>query len=243
MNSFTAYLRSISIDPEYPGDKYPFNLPAVRQLDDLPFHPEVTFFVGENGSGKSTLIEALAMASGMNAEGGSKNLHFSTRATHSDLHHALKVVRGASRPKDGYFLRAESFYNVASAVDDVDHGALTSYYGGKSLHAQSHGEAFLALVRHRFYGSGLYIMDEPEAALSVARQMELLAEMYRLVQDNSQLIIATHSPILLSYPGSVIYHISDEGIRKVDYEDTEQYQMTKYFLGNYQAILQNILQK
>lgn len=247
MNSLdtSTYLLNMSLDSQYKNhDQYPFSLPAVRALDTLNFHPKVTFLIGENGSGKSTLIEALAMAVGFNAEGGSRNFNFSTSATHSQLYQLLKVARGVVRPRDGFFLRAESFYNVASAVDDnnKEAGGLLDAYGGKSLHQQSHGESFMSLVRHRFRGQGLYIMDEPEAALSVSRQMEFLALMHKLVQNKSQLVIATHSPILLSYPDATIYQISDDEIKTVNYEETEQYQLTKYFLSNYQTMLKEILQ-
>lgn len=242
----STYLISASLDEEHrERDEYPFNLPAVQGFREMRFHPSVTFLVGENGSGKSTLVEALAVALGFNAEGGSRNFNFATRETHSELHEHLNIVRGIKRPKDGLFLRAESFYNVATAVDRLnDEGGdspLTASYGGKSLHQQSHGESFISLIRHRLQGMGLYVMDEPEAALSVARQLEFLALMHELIHKGSQLVIATHSPVILSYPDAAIYQIDKTGIQAVAYEETEQYQLTRYFLNNYEAMLREVL--
>jgi predicted ATPase len=216
---------------------YPFNLPVIRDLDTLAFHPRVTFLVGENGSGKSTLIEALAVAWGFNAEGGSQNFQLSTRASHSPLHQHLRKVRGALRPHDGFFLRAESFFNVASYVEDVGVGG----YGHTPLHEQSHGEAFFALFDNRFRGDGLYILDEPEAALSPQRQLSFLARLHELVLSRSQFIIATHSPILLGYPDAWIYQASERGLERVEYEDTEHFQVTRNFLNRRQTFLDILL--
>jgi predicted ATPase len=216
---------------------YPFNLPVVRDLDRLAFHPRVTFLVGENGSGKSTLIEALAMAWGFNAEGGSTNVNFSTRASHSSLSQYIRRIRGALRPIDGYFLRAESFFNVASYVEEIG----VSGYGDTPLHEQSHGEAFFALFDNRFRGDGLYILDEPEAALSPQRQLSFLARLHELVLARSQFIIATHSPILLGYPDAWIYQASERGLDRVDYEETEHFQVTRNFLNRRQTFLDILL--
>ncbi|WP_428155458.1 AAA family ATPase [Brevundimonas sp.] len=183
---------------------YPFNLPAVRSLDRLAFHPSVTFLVGENGSGKSTLIEALAVAWGFNAEGGGREHQFQTRTSHSPLHRFVRPVRSPQRVQDGFFLRAESFFTTASYLED--HGA--DRFGDKPLHEQSHGESFFALFDNRFIGDGLYILDEPEAALSPSRQLSFLSRLHELVNARSQLIIATHSPILLGYPNAWIYQVS-----------------------------------
>ena len=224
-------------------DAYPFSIPAVRNLDALALHPRVTFLVGENGSGKSTLIEGIAVAAGFNAEGGSQNFNFTTRASESPLHSALRLVRGIRRPRSGFFLRAESFFNVASEVerlDQIDPGLLASY-GGKSLHEQSHGESFLALVNERFGEDGLYLMDEPEAALSPQRQLALLVAFDRLVQqDRSQLIVATHSPILLAYPAARIYSLDEQGVAEVEYEKTEHYSLTRDFLLNRDRYLRRL---
>lgn len=219
-------------------EQYPFCIPAVRHLQRLEFHPAVTFFIGENGSGKSTLLEAIATKYGFNAEGGSKNFNFSTEETHSDLHDYLRLERGVLRPTDGFFLRAESFYNVASEIDRL---GVERAYGGKSLHGQSHGEAFLSLLQYRFQGDGLYLLDEPEAALSPQRQLSVLTLMHRLIYHQSQLIIATHSPILLAYPNARIYLFSENGISEMPYTDTEHYQITKDFLNRHERMLQLLL--
>jgi predicted ATPase len=221
-------------------DRYPFSLPAVRHLDQLTFHPAVTFIVGENGSGKSTLLEAIAVALGYNAEGGSRNLRFGTRDSHSPLHEHLRIVRGYRRPRDGYFLRAESFFNVASALEQLGPGAFDCY-GGHSLHEQSHGESFMALLNHRFDGQGLYVLDEPEAALSPQRQLAALARIHQLVKAGSQFIIATHSPILMAYPDARIYACLPDGLRRTDYEDTEHYQVTLEFLRDPRRMLDTLL--
>ncbi|KYF84368.1 AAA family ATPase [Sorangium cellulosum] len=225
-----GFIRSVQLLRERVEDfsRYPFSIPAVRALEELALDPKVTFLVGENGSGKSTLIEALALLAGFNAEGGSKSFNFATRRSESELHAAMRLVRGARREKNGFFLRAESFFNVATQVDEL--GA-TQFYGGTSLHEQSHGESFLALVKHRFKPESLFFLDEPEAALSPARQLTLLAHMHELVErGRSQFIIATHSPIVLAYPGATIYRLSEDGIAEVAYEETEHFALTRDFL-------------
>ena len=218
-------------------DVYPFNVPAVRTTDALAFHPRVTFLVGENGSGKSTLIEALAVAWGFNAEGGSRDHQYTTRASHSQLHRFIRPVRSAQKAQDGYFLRAESFFNTASYLEQSG----TMRGGSAGLHEKSHGESFFDLFENRFEGNGLYILDEPEAALSPARQLSFLARLHQLVQDRSQFIIATHSPILLGYPDAWIYQASRHGLERVAYEDTEHYQITKGFLTRPEAYLDVLL--
>lgn len=228
-------------------DEYLHEIPAISGLSQLNLKKPVTFFVGENGSGKSTLLEAIAVAFGFNPEGGSRNFNFSTADTHSSLYELIKLYKGPYRPKDGFFLRAESFYNTASEVDRLskitllgegtaDPGYLQGF-GGKSLHQQSHGESFLSLVLHRFWGNGLYLLDEPEAALSPSRQLTLLSEIHRLVRENSQFIIATHSPILMAYPDAEILLLGDGDIHRVDYKETEHYQITKSFLDNPRRML------
>lgn len=226
-------------------DSYPFNLPAVRHLQVLAFHPAVTFIVGENGSGKSTLLEAIAVALGFNAEGGSRNFNFGTRASHSVLHEYIRIAKGFRRPRDGYFLRAESFFNVATEIERLYEAGpgdtIGAAYGGRSLHEQSHGESFMALLTHRFRGRGLYVLDEPEAALSPQRQLAALARIHQLVKDGSQFIIATHSPILMAYPDARIYACTEKGLRRTDYMDTEHYQVTHDFLANPQRMLDLLL--
>jgi predicted ATPase len=227
-------------------DTYPFALPAVRTLDYLDMHPKITYVVGENGSGKSTLLEAIAVSMGFNAEGGSKNFNFGTNRTHSDLHRYLRIAKGYRRPRTGYFLRAESFYNVASEIDNLDADEanaprIIDGYGGVSLHHQSHGESFMTLMTQRFTGQGLYILDEPEAALSPQRQLAVLSRLHTLVEEGAQFIIATHSPLLMAYPDALIYQCSKEGIAPVVYEDTEHFQVTRDFLLHPQRMLKVLL--
>lgn len=226
---------------------YPYALPAIANLNKIDFHPKVTFIVGENGSGKSTLIEALAVAWGFNAEGGSKNFRFGTFDSHSPLYRALRLVRSTRRAQDGFFLRAESYFNVATNIDALDREPalgrrkIIESYGGKPLHNQSHGEAFLALLESRLGGNGLYIFDEPEAALSPTRQMSMMVRMHDLVAAESQFIIATHSPILMAYPDAWIYQLGPQGLQRVDYEDTEHYAITRNFLNRHRDIVRQLL--
>ena len=236
------YLIDITLQREKVASwkEYPFSLPVVQTLDTLQFHPDVTFFIGENGMGKSTLLEAIAILLGFNAEGGSKNVQFSTRDTQSDLSGYLRSGKSFKAARDGYFLRAESFYNVASYLDDVE---VTGSYGGKSLHAQSHGESFLSLLQYRFNGNGLYLLDEPEAALSPTRQLAVLALMHKLVNANSQFIIATHSPILLAYPNARTLRFSETGIDEVSYEETDNYRVSKDFFEHREQMLRVLLEE
>ncbi|MBY3623690.1 AAA family ATPase [Acinetobacter sp. CUI P1] len=248
MNNTTLYLRHAELlrDQVPSFQTYPFHLPAVRTLDRLVFQKPVTFLVGENGTGKSTLLEGIAAAWGFNPEGGTLNFSFNTRSSHSSLYEYFRIARGVRRPKDGFFLRAESYYNVASYIDELDEQPggppIKNSYGGKSLHEQSHGESFLAAFVHRFGGRGLYILDEPEAALSPLRQMSLLVRMHELVRQDSQFIIATHSPILMSYPGAEILLLEGEGIRSVSLEETEHYTVTKAFMNDRQGMLRELLE-
>jgi predicted ATPase len=227
-------------------DVFPFVLPALRHLNSLELHPAVTFVVGENGSGKSTLLEAVAIAAGFNAEGGTKNFRFHTRRSHSSLHECLTLVKTLNRARDGFFLRAESFFNVATEIEHLDDEPsfgppIIDSYGGRSLHEQSHGESFFALMNNRFGGRGFYVLDEPEAALSPTRQLAMLVRMHELVRDKSQFIIATHSPILMAYPNAWIYQIGKRGIDRVEYEETDHYVVAKRFLPDPQGQMKKLL--
>ncbi len=226
------YISKVVLKKEVDPHSYLAKIPALAVLADqksINVDHAVTFFVGENGTGKSTLIEAIAVAYGFNPEGGTRNFQFSTVDAHSDLHEHLTLVK-SNFPKDGFFLRAESYFNVASNIDALDEGGrdprVIDSYGGVSLHEQSHGESFLSLVQHRFGGEGLYILDEPEAALSPMRLLTLMMEMKRLVDSGSQFIIATHSPILMAYPDATILEFSAEGIRAMGVQETEHFQLT-----------------
>lgn len=243
------YINNISLTPKIPDSNYLSKLPVVKNLQamgGIRFNKNVTFLVGENGVGKSTLIEGIAVAMGFNPEGGTVNFNFSTRSSHSDLHEYLTISRGYKKHRDGFFLRAESFYNVASNIDELDEAGgfgapLITNYGGVSLHKQSHGESFMSLVENRFGGHGLYILDEPEAALSPMRLMRLMYCMKELVEDDSQFIISTHSPILMTFPDAEVLEITEAGIRSVNYKVTEHYIVTKRFMDAPEKIVEELL--
>jgi predicted ATPase len=221
---------------------YSLGIPALAEVSKLELHPKVTYFIGENGTGKSTLLEAIAVADGFNPEGGSRNFNFSTKETHSKLWRCLLLGRG-SRPErrsDGYFLRAETFYNVATEIDNL---GVAGGYGGESLHLKSHGESFFTLFMERLRGNGFYLFDEPESALSPKRQLSFLTRMHDLIESGSQFIIATHSPILMAYPDATIYQFSPTGIEQVAYEETEHYQITKMFLTRRESMLKELLRE
>lgn len=232
------FIQSVSINWEKiaPGS-YVRKLKALRRLKNLAFQAPVTFFVGENGSGKSTLLEALAIAAGFNPEGGTRNYRFSTYDSHSELWDALRLKRSFQREGWGYFLRAESFYNVATKEEDY----ADFTHPSKRYHEKSHGESFLAVVQDQFRPNGLYFLDEPEAALSPQRQLALLAEIWRCAQEESQFFIATHSPILLGLPGAQILTFDDGTIHPCEYEETDSYQVTEMFLNHRERILKELL--
>ena len=243
-----GYVESFELIRDKVGDwaEHPFNVPCVANLHErVELHPAVTFFVGENGSGKSTLLEALAIKLGFSAEGGSKNYRFSTRDTHSTLHQHLRITRRPGREKDHFFLRAESFYTLMTKLEEYETGGFYlpySNWGNRVPHERSHGEAFLSMLMNRLGGKGLYVFDEPEAALSPKRQMSALIRMHDLVMQRSQFIIATHSPILLAYPHATIYECSENGLKRVKYEDTEIFQVTRDFLNRHEKMVPMLLQ-
>ncbi len=227
-----ALLRRVERNPEFAWPDppvFPFTLPAFATFEALELHPEVTFLVGENGSGKSTLLEAIAAKLDLDVEGGDRDLRFEDREADTNLHEALRLVRGPRPASMRYFLRAESFFNVARTVDE-NPGLLASY-GGRPLHGMSHGESFLALANERFYPDGLFLLDEPEAALSPTGLLGLLRRMKALTLEGGQFLIATHSPILLAYPDALIYELRPEGPVPTAYEDTDHYRLTRAFLN------------
>ena len=232
------FIQRLSIDwNKIESDSYLRTIDAIRELDEIEFEKNVTFFVGENGSGKSTLLEALAISYGFNPEGGSKNYSFSTYDSHSKLYEAVRVSKGYRKAKWGYFLRAESFYNVATKEEEYADLAHPS----EKYHEKSHGESFLALAQSQLRPNGLYLFDEPEAALSPQRQLTLLMEIYSCAKQGSQFIIVTHSPILLGIPEAQIISFDDGRIHSCDYEDTESYKVTEMFINNREQLLARLL--
>ncbi|BCN29261.1 AAA family ATPase [Anaeromicropila herbilytica] len=240
-----SYIQSIRVDwDEIDGDSYLNNISAIKEMNKLDFNKNITFFVGENGTGKSTLIEAIAVAYGFNPEGGTMNYRFSTFDDVSELSSAIRMVKGYKRPKSNYFFRAESFFNVASKAEDYRDQPKEIYYaryGGKSLHEQSHGESFLAYFQS-FEKEGIYIMDEPEAALSPQRQLTLFIQIAKMAKNGSQFIIATHSPILLGIPGADIFSFDQGELHKSELEETESYQVMEMFINNRDMLVNQLLQ-
>lgn len=239
------YIQSISIDwNQIDHDSYLHSIDALKTMEDLDLQKNITFFVGENGTGKSTLIEAIAVAYGFNPEGGTMNYRFSTFDDVSQLSSAIRIVKGYRRAKSNYFFRAESFFNMASKAEDYrDMTPKEIYYdryGGKSLHEQSHGESFLAYFQS-FDQEGLYIMDEPEAALSLQRQLTLFIQIAKMAENGSQFIIASHSPILLGIPGADIISFDEGVMRRCGYEETESYQVMEMFINHRERLIERLL--
>jgi predicted ATPase len=246
LHEYQPHLLSIALDRSRATleAKYAAELPAIKSLTGLKLHPHVTFFIGENGTGKSTLLEAIAVADGFNAEGGTRNFNFTSRESHADLYKWMvlgRSVRGRRR-SDGFFLRAESFYNVATEIEKLGLVSEKSPYGATSYHSQSHGESFIDLMTNRLHGDGLYLFDEPEAALSPQRQLAFLVAMHELVDREAQFIIATHSPIIMAYPNATIYEFSAEGVKQVEYRDTEHYRVMHSFLSQPERTLRLLLE-
>ncbi len=238
-NNEQLHIRGLNINWEKISPRsYLRGIESIAELDYLQFHKPITFFVGENGSGKSTMLEAIAVAYGFNPEGGTKNYNFSTYDSHSELCDAIRLIKGVHKPGWGYFLRAESFYNVATAEDEYSRepGGVPQHY-----HEQSHGESFLAMAQSNFKTNGVYLLDEPEAALSPQRQLTLLLEIVRCARAESQFIIVTHSPILLGIPDAEILSFDNGKIHACSYEDTESYQVTEMFINNREQILHSLL--
>jgi len=236
------FVLAIRLREPTPGDgDYSGDLPALRGVERIELDPRVTFLVGENGSGKSTLVEALAVAAKLNPEGGGKLLRFTTRRTHSRLHERLELERSQLPPWTAFFLRAESVFNLATAIEQGGPIGARENVFERPLHEQSHGESFLDIAVNRLGPRGFYLFDEPEAALSVRGQLALMRRMHELVGEHSQFVIATHSPILLGYPGAAILELGDEGVRRLAYEETEQVELTRSFLEDPQRFLRHLL--
>jgi predicted ATPase len=243
-----GFVRRVRLDMQAGTGRYPFTLPAVQALGKaggLALDAGVTFLVGENGTGKSTLVEALAVACGFNPEGGSQNFQFATRASESSLGDYLVLTWAGRKPRTGFFLRAESYYNVATEIERLDRAGgppLLPAYGGTSPHERSHGESFVDLVTHRFGPNGLYLLDEPEAALSVRGCMAVLARLADLTKQGSQIVVATHSPVLLALPGATIYEIDEDGdITRVEYDQALPVRLTRDFLAAPERFLRHLL--
>ena len=233
-------IRGLRIDWSRIGkDSYLRDIPAIASIDQLEFRRPITFFVGENGSGKSTLLEAIAVQYGFNPEGGTKNYSFSTFDSHSELYDALTLVKGVRKAQWGYFLRAESFYNVATAEAEYSKVGGVPLY----LHKQSHGESFLAAAKEYFRPDGIYLLDEPEAALSPQRQMAMMVRIAECAKQGSQFIIVTHSPVLLAMPDSEILSFDGEKIHPIEYEETESYKVTEMFINGREHILDLLLEE
>jgi predicted ATPase len=234
------HIKGLSVDwNKIAPYSYLREIPSIAGVEHLTFHKPITFFVGENGSGKSTMLEAIAVAYGFNPEGGTRNYSFSTYDSHSELCNAIRLARGYKKAGWGYFLRAESFYNVATAEEEYskEPGGIPQYF-----HQKSHGESFLAMAQSNFKANGVYLLDEPEAALSPQRQLTLLLEIVGCAKEDSQFIIVTHSPILLGMPGAEILSFDGGEIHSCEYEETDSYQVTEMFINNRKQILKRLLE-
>ena len=249
LNRDTQYIRNVYLKRDLISsyDHFPFNLPVIQNFQEFSFHPNVTYIIGENGMGKSTLLEGIAIALGFNPEGGTLNFNFSNYDSHSNLDQYLRLAKGVNKAKDSFFFRAETFYNLATNIEDLDNEPLggskiIDSFGGKSLHQQSHGESFFAAFIERFGGNGMYILDEPEAALSPLRQMSMLARINDLVNQGSQFIISTHSPIIMAYPNAKIIQLKEDGMSESTLEETNHYSIMKQFFEDKDRLLHHLFQ-
>ena len=233
-------ISGLSIDwSKISSDSYLRGIPALQGLEKLDFHKPITFFVGENGSGKSTLLEAIAIAYGFNPEGGTKNYSFSTFDSHSELCQAIRLLKGPVKRQWGYFLRAESFYNVATKEAEYTEEDESK---AKHLHRKSHGESFLETAQDNFRPHSLNLIDEPEAALSPQRQLTMFIEIYKCAQAGAQFVIVTHSPILTAIPGAEILSFDNGLIHPVSYDETGCYQITSMFINQRENLIRQLLE-
>jgi len=241
-----GFVRSVEIVvPPEERLAYPLNLPALRNVRSLPLDPAMTILVGENGSGKSTLVEGIGVAAGFNAEGGSANFRFRTQRHEPELARHLRLVRNPVRPSGGFFLRAESFFNVATEIERLDEepgggGRIGPAYGPRPLHEVSHGESFLSLALYRFRPRGLYVLDEPEAAMSPTGCLALLRRFADLARAGCQFIVATHSPVLMAFPGALIYELTGDGPRRTSWADVGHVRIMREFLDQPEAVLEEL---
>jgi len=229
-------------------ESYPFCLGAISNTTKIDLRSKVTILVGENGTGKSTLLEGLAIAMGCSAEGGSRNFRFSTMDTHTQLHYYLRVARDSKPIRDIFFYRAETYYNFATEMKKLDaepsfDPEIRHAYGGRELHQLSHGQSVIQLFRHRFRSNGLYIMDEPEAALSPARQLEVIGHVRNLTAAGAQFVIATHSPILMAIPGATIYEIGEVGLCATKYNSLPQVAIYRRLINDHERFIGSILEQ
>ena len=230
-------------------EAYPFTVSAIRKLREIVFRSRICFFAGENGSGKSTLLEAIAAQYGFGREGGNRNFQNDTTESNHSIDPLVKALRLAfdKRTGAGFFLRAESFFNTASHIDQLDKEPgwgppITAFYGGRSLHTRSHGETFFTVLDLKFRRNGLFLLDEPEAALSPQRQLSFLVLIHNVLRQfkDAQFVISTHSPVLLAYPNAQIFSFDEGTVHEIDYEQTGSFQVVHHFLNHREQSLEEL---